>query len=340
MQPFVPIGMRHPGLASGVNTELESRRGPGSPYVDLFPLDEHAARRTTTVDVSLPAHSRDVIAVRLKGQDLRGHARRHAVTASADVRLELDADSKEIRAVDGADAVADDLLGVAVGSGYRRRMTDWLDDSLLGSLLDQLPHVVFLVGYTQMLDAPPEGESPAAQERLVARRDGCAAYAPTATIPTWIVRYGHQPVPRGPVISPDHPSADWHTFPALPPLSLRRARLLDVCPSEGGVTVRSMFRDTNVDRNSQSTVLHEYTLRVDLDDAHRVVDVEATPRVLPWRECPAAASSADKLIGLAVSDLRSWVTPNLQGSTTCTHLNEAFRALADTDYLLSTIVPA
>jgi len=319
-----------------VNTDLESRRGPRSPHAEDSPIEEHAVRRTTSIDVSLPSRPGDVIKVRLLGQDLRREGRRRVVTSSVDIQLDLDADSKEVRAVDGAGAAADDLAGVAVGSGYRKRMTDWLDDSLLGSLLDQLPHVVFLLGYTQMLDTPPEGESPAAQARLAVRRDRCAAYAPSATIPTWIEQFGHQPVPLGPVTSPDQQPADWHTLPALRPLSLRRARLLEVCPSERGAAVRSMFRDTNMDRNSRATVLHEYTLRVGVDTARRVVDVEATPRVLPWRECPAAASSAQKLIGLAVSDLRSWVNPNLQGTTTCTHLNEAFRALADVDYLLST----
>jgi hypothetical protein len=51
--------------------------------------------------------------------------------------------------------------------------------------------------------------------------------------------------------------------------------------------------------------------------------------VLPWTECPAAAASAGRLDGLRVDELRERVAKEFRGTTTCTHLNDLLRSLAD-----------
>jgi hypothetical protein len=51
--------------------------------------------------------------------------------------------------------------------------------------------------------------------------------------------------------------------------------------------------------------------------------------VLPWTECPFAAASAARLDGHAVGELRELVGREFKGTTTCTHLNDLLRSLAD-----------
>ncbi|MEJ7583106.1 MAG: DUF2889 domain-containing protein [Acidimicrobiales bacterium] len=96
------------------------------------------------------------------------------------------------------------------------------------------------------------------------------------------------------------------------------------------LVVESMFRDSHVDDNGVETVLHEYEVEATVDPRTRcVTSVTTTPRVLPWPECPAAEASAERVVGVRVDELRPFVRNNLTGVTTCTHLNDALRALAD-----------
>ena len=64
-----------------------------------------------------------------------------------------------------------------------------------------------------------------------------------------------------------------------------------------------------------------------------MLDAEATPRVLPWFECPEAAASAGRLAGRSLDSLRAGVRAEFLGATTCTHLNDMLRALADVEIL-------
>ncbi len=81
-------------------------------------------------------------------------------------------------------------------------------------------------------------------------------------------------------------------------------------------------------------MVHEYTVVGHVDAATQVVlDAEATPRVLPWFECPEAAASAGRLAGRSLDSLRAGVRAEFLGATTCTHLNDMLRALADVGIL-------
>ena len=65
-----------------------------------------------------------------------------------------------------------------------------------------------------------------------------------------------------------------------------------------------------------------------------ILSCQATPRVLPWTECPRAALSAGRLVGHCLDDLRRFVRADLVGTSTCTHLNDLLRSLADVEPLL------
>jgi hypothetical protein len=57
--------------------------------------------------------------------------------------------------------------------------------------------------------------------------------------------------------------------------------------------------------------------------------------VLPWDECPGAAGSAARLVGQPVGALRRIVGDELRGTSTCTHLNDLLRSLADVPHLVA-----
>ena len=97
-----------------------------------------------------------------------------------------------------------------------------------------------------------------------------------------------------------------------------------------------LYRDSHVDEDGTETIVHEYTVSATVDTSDGVlVSCSAAPRVLPWVECPAAALSASRLVGLPVSGLRRHVRDTFLGTSTCTHLNDTLRSLEDIPALLT-----
>jgi len=58
---------------------------------------------------------------------------------------------------------------------------------------------------------------------------------------------------------------------------------------------------------------------------------------LPWVECPTAATSAQRLIGVPADSLRATVRDTFVGPTTCTHLNDTLRSLEDVPALVGAL---
>lgn len=225
------------------------------------------------------------------------------------------------------------LLGHPVTSGFRALVATELPDHAeactpLYLLLDDLPVAALISGYAYQLDPEfgPKIRVPAPP------RDLCAGWAVGATMMNAIDAGHPLPLATGPV-APDLGTTDqwaWHEMPAMPPVSMRRRRRLDVSEVDGHWAIDAMFRDSWVDPDGVETVVHEYAAAATVQpDKHVVVAVEATPRVLPWPECPAAAASAVRLLGTPVDDLRARVRNEFLGTSTCTHLNDMLRSLAD-----------
>jgi hypothetical protein len=116
---------------------------------------------------------------------------------------------------------------------------------------------------------------------------------------------------------------------------MRRSRRMDVTPGPLA-SIDVLYRDSHVDKDGTETIVHEYTVSATVDTADGVLtSCTATPRVLPWVECPAAALSAGRVAGPPVSGRRRHVRDTNLGTSTCTHLNDTLRSLEDIPALLT-----
>ena len=247
------------------------------------------------------------------------------------------------------------LLGGSVGSGFRSRVNEVLseagtpgceDGSLLYLLLDDLPGATLVSGYVLLrgghLDDPPVDADPVQPlpkrpgPEIGRKGDLCAGWAQDATMMVHIRSTGLIPVPVGPpapVLEREGDPFSWHAMTDLPPLSIRRRRRLDLIAPEApgeGHRIDLHFRDSHVGEDGVETVLHEYTVTGAADTGSgRVVSVAARAQVLPWLECPGAVASAERLAGMELTELRPTIRNEFVGRSTCTHLNDSLRSLAD-----------
>lgn len=100
--------------------------------------------------------------------------------------------------------------------------------------------------------------------------------------------------------------------------------------TDGLLSVDQHFRDAHMSGNGLPTIIHEYEVHARVEPGtRRVASIEAVPRVLPWVECPAAVASAGRLAGRSLANAREEVRADFRGTSTCTHLNDQLRGLAD-----------
>jgi hypothetical protein len=278
--------------------------------------------------------------LRLEGaaRDLRTTAAGATVVGAAAVSAVLDGShALETLETTPRDSRTDALIGLVVGRGFRAAVERALaepDDvaSPLHLLLDDLPVAALISGYALLYSG--ELEDAAAGAGLL-KSDICSGWRSDGTMMVELRKTGQIPVPVGPRTTELTPADDalaWHAIGALGTGAMRRRRLVEVVDDDASdpLDVFAMFRDTFVAKDGIETVLHEYTVSATLQrDSLVLSDCEATPRVLPWAECPGAAASAHRLDGCATTDVRQLVGREFRGTTTCTHLNDLLRSLAD-----------
>jgi hypothetical protein len=274
------------------------------------------------------------------------------VVDTAHVSALLDGPRHELVSITSSPEIAglDALVGAVVGPGFRAKVDRAVPQlpgtgALLYLLLDDLPGATLVSGYA-MLHAGVLGGNVVHDEFLDARGDLCAGWAVDASMMTFIRDTGRNPISHGPEAPPLTAGDDdlaFHPIEPLEPFGMRRLRRLDVldAPEPGApLPVKVFFRDTHVDADGRETIVHEYEVDVTVDARTRtIVNIAARANVLPWKECPGAIGSAGRLTGHALSDLRPWVRETFVGTTTCTHLNDVLRGLADVDHLITLMRP-
>lgn len=338
----------------------DRRRWPGTapPTVGAPSRRDGSVRRTANVDLLRPEGLRGPLVIDGRGRDLAtGAGRSSWVVDAAATQVVVDyIGGREIRslvAVPGVDGL-DALVGARAGSGFRRVLGEAMPDlvaggSLVHLLLDEISPATLISGSVVAREGSIRlaavGPSPHVPVGI------CAGWQSGGTMLEAIAETGVPLLgwgPRAPSLDAVDDAVAWHPMEPLSPSSMRRRRLIDLGPvavgSEGAdageLAVEVRFRDSYWEQDGTETVVHEYGLTARVDPrTWRFTAASAAPGPLPAPECPSAAASAGRLVGLAVTELRDVVRDEFTGTTTCTHLNDVFRSLADLEHLWSAAAP-
>jgi hypothetical protein len=232
------------------------------------------------------------------------------------------------------------LVGVRAYSGFRSAVegvlpTEAQSHSVRFQLLDELPAAVLASGRA-MRAAGVSIDMRGATLPV----DICAGWVAGGTLLTGMTDFG-PPLhvgPRAPALEADDDVLAWHTSAPLPAHATRRCRRLDLWQEDDRVWIDSFFRDSHVDAHGMETVVHEWRVQAELDPAtRRFVSAAAQMGPLPYPECPGAAASVGRLVGMSCDGLRRAVRSSFVGTSTCTHLNDTLRSMEDVAALLDAL---
>ena len=305
------------------------------------PRSPWSTRRTATVDMTWPDGELGPLLLRGRSRDLLTRTGPDDATVLADETVDtVLASDRTVVSVRTAPRPHDlaELVGAGVSGGYRRRLAAAVPTELAAGtpthlLLDDL------VGATIVAEFALRQWSLWAGVGLPRRVLGlCTGFGPgsSALNPDGSSTGRHRMTAVEPLPRADDP-AGWHPIPAATGVAMRRARRIDVWRDGGDTVVDAMFQDSSTDPGGGRVAVHEYRIAARADAAGVLTALSATPRTLPYEECPFAAANLPALVGTRLPDLRRAVSAGLRGTAGCTHLNDAVRALADSPRLLAAI---
>jgi hypothetical protein len=324
-----------------------TRGGPKQPRATVPRRVSRSVRRTSTIDSLRPDGIAGDVVVMARARDLLTLDDVGVVVAS-DGFDALVSPARVLVSVQHPDPRLDGLVGQSVAGGFRARAAALVPDegaggTLLNLLLDDLPGANLVAGFPAQHD-PSWSDFHIPIEQVARSTDQCAGWAADATILVAVRADASIPVPAtAPLGEAEDEDPDaWHPRPLLPVGGMRRARRLDVVADDedGGATLGfdAHFRDSYRDADDGESALHEYSVRGRYDPVvGTVTAIEGAVHVLPWTECPAAIGSVGRVVGMPAAELRARVREELVGTSTCTHLNDVLRSLADLPVLASVL---
>jgi hypothetical protein len=316
-------------------------RGPQHPVQTPAALVPGSLRRTSTIDTH-PAAAGDS-EVDLRARDVV--ARRDGVEVLGETRIRAHLAQ---RVIDGIESTPRDgrlarLLGCRVGPGFRSSVGKLLPGeaqraSRLHLLLDDWVGAALVSGYSVQHAAIVLGVEEKVPAGTADRMSGiCAGFASEGSLIGYTRRHDTIPSVHGPVAPP---LDGLHPVDPLRAHGMRRFRRLDLHPADADspecpVGFDAHFRDSHLDGEGVETIVHEYTVAGSVDTSTRTITaIAADVRVLPWQECPSAIGSTDRLHGMTLPELRERIRVEFVGPSTCTHLNDTLRCVADLDALI------
>lgn len=323
--------------------ELHPLHGVHAPTTETPIRRPASLRRTSSIDMTRDEGALDPLYLRGAARDLwtAPDGSSHEL-GRAECTATVDIVPRVVRLIESAPACdgLSQLAGAPAMSGFRAavdRVAPRLRQrrELLYTLLDDIPMATLISGHalsaSGLLDGVKSGYLPIA--------DQCAGFVSGGLLMSSF-EGGDPAVVTGPEAphlgAPDDPLA-WHEMAALPIHGMRRIRRLDVLHGDISreVLIDAMFRDSYVRADGTETIIHEYTLIAAVDaESLMIVRSHAVPRVLPWQECPGAVDSATRITGMRLADLHFRVRQELCGISTCTHLNDLQRSVADAEALI------
>jgi len=297
-----------------------------------------ALRRTMSIDIGPRRGFRAALDMTGLARDIRtGPGGDVTVLADASVAAGFDA-SRQLKSLDTTpNAVwVTELIGARAGGGFRRHLAGVVPaaeaGSLLRQVLDDMPAAALISGYAWMRLARREGHDPSTltpPDLLGRMTDLCSGWRAGGVAVASIETHHGMPIqdcPPAPVDDGSDPWA-WHATGPLELDWMRRRRCMDVMvDASGGFSLWAMFRDTVGEQEGAEVVLHEYAVEAS-GRGSTIEAIAAEPRVLPFPECPAAATAVGDLVGCDLAELSRSVPELLNGIRSCTHLNDLLRAL-------------
>jgi hypothetical protein len=322
---------------------IPDRAGPHHPTTGTPARRPGSCRRTSSIDSSRPDGLHADVRIDGRARDLVTNES-GAVASASEVHLSAVIDpSRALVSATSDPPVAgfEALVGVSVASGWRARAVEALGisgqhHSLLNLLVDDLPGASLVSGVAlQAAHALPVA-SPGMRQYVLAAADICAGWVSDGSMLQAFRAHDQMPAPVGPpapILEPNDDDLAWHQMEPLSPHATRRRRRLDLWVEPHDTATHAFeahFRDSHVAGDGHEQVVHEYLVTGCVDAHTRTfIAVEAQARVLPWVECPNALASAGRLVGTPIGDVRARVRSEFVGVSTCTHLNDTLRSLAD-----------
>jgi hypothetical protein len=311
-----------------------------------------SARRTSSIDMVWPDGIGTALHLVGRARDLVTTRAGHAVIVDeAAMRATVDLD-RRITSIESTPARPgiEGLVG-AQGGTYLRSA---IDDALPGEreaatplhlLLDDIAGTSLIAGFvwTRHLDPAELAARRQQAPQGFGQRKGkiiCSGLRPGGSAQRAFAgetESVHAIRTAGPLVTDDDALA-WHEFPARPTVSMRRHRRIDVTPVDDLLEIDAFFRDSYWEPDGTEMALHEYNVGAKVDPIElTLVDVAATPRVLPFPECQWAPEHVVLLIGRPVQSFRTDVQITLTELQACTHLNDMLRCLTEVPALAAAI---
>jgi hypothetical protein len=299
------------------------------------------------MDITREPGAIDPVQIRGRGRDLLtgvDDATIELDTADVTVFVRMMARTIESIKSDPPNSAISTLAGAPAMGGFRgaaERAVPELRETrdLLYTLLDDVPVCALISGHA-LAASGALGE--VSRSGYLPLADQCAGFVTGGVLMTSFTD-GDPVVTTGPVAPDIDGGSDvlaWHQVPRLPLHGMRRRRRIDVYwddhDHKATLGVDAWFRDTYVRADGVETIIHEYTLVAVVDaDTEVIRHAQATPRVLPWQECPGAVDSAQRIADMTLSELHFRVRDELSGTSTCTHLNDLLRSAGDASGLVA-----